>query len=374
MRRWAPLTWVVLGLLCIQSLAPVSSAQGALPSVDDFFMFQPATWYTRMDAVGFVSTDTVRLAAYDPLPLEPNQPSGEVRARFGFPASAAQYGLAVVSIGPCIINGVGGGNCIQQVFEVPAAGERHARRGLFTSVTKNGVNWQIVWSAPVQQFAAWEATFQANTSTFQTSFGDETYLPDSYQPAVAEHFPSELQPAWDEMVGKVAGDGVTLEGLALRWMENSGVRVIVAESAGKPWGTYDEGHNLILISPRAASDPEPSATAAVLFHQLFHAEMRGEDSGNCARQELEAAQLEAFAWSLMRDKDAAENPDTTLQRDLNERLERWRSVSPFNVDDMIDAAREARHYDVTCSLAVELDEDNDGSGDNSDASSGDNAN
>src|SRR5215210_4410014 len=126
MRRWAPLTWVVLGLLCMQSFAPVSSAQGALPSVDDFFIFQPATWYTRMEAVGFISTDTVRVAAYDPLPLEPNQPSGEVRARFGFPASAAQYGLSVVSIAPCIVNGVGGSNCIQQVFEVPASGERKA--------------------------------------------------------------------------------------------------------------------------------------------------------------------------------------------------------------------------------------------------------
>ena len=85
--------------------------------------------------------------------------------------------------------------------------------------------------------------------------------------------------------------------------------------------------------------------------------------------------MEAFAWSLMRDKDATENPDTTLQRDLNERLDRWLRVSPAIPDDMIDATREARHYDVNCSLAVELDEDNDNSsGDNSDESGGDNAN
>src|SRR4051794_32979381 len=118
MRRWAPLTWVVLGMLCIQSFAPVSAAQGALPSVDDFFIFQPATWYSRMEAVGFISSDTLRGAADDPLPLEPNQPSGEVRVRFGSPASAAQYGLNVVAVAPCVVNGVGGGDCIQQVFEV----------------------------------------------------------------------------------------------------------------------------------------------------------------------------------------------------------------------------------------------------------------
>jgi hypothetical protein len=157
-------------------------------------------------------------------------------------------------------------------------------------------------------------------------------------------------------------------------MENSGVRVIIAEAPGKPWGTYDEAHNLILISPRAANDPKPAAAAAVLFHQLLHAELHGEDDGNCARQELEAQSAEAFAWSLMRDKDAAENPDTTLQRDLNERMERWLRVSPAIADDMIDAAREARHFDFDCSLAVELDEDNDNSsGDNSSDSSGDNS-